>query len=466
MNELPDGFVIAPQAQSNSDLPAGFQVRPSRAAFAERFIGEPAPSAAKKPFGWRDTWPAKLAEGVYETAKSALTLPGDVYAGRVAPDSDEAIRRAVDVAAIASPASAGRFVTQEGLHGVKAAAPTSQQLRAAANEGYRSPAIKELEIKPSSVRDMGFGAENTLVRAGFDETVSPKTFGLLKRLQSAPEGSFVTGDNLLSLRKAFGHARNSLEGAEKEAARRVMEVLDDYVAKVPKSDVIAGDAAAAAKTMADARGNWAAAKRGDLLDRQAWLAELRSASANSGANLENSLRQKLKSMLSNERSMRGFSAEEKAAMENLVREGGGNILRRVGNILGGGGGAVGTATSGMIGAGVGSFIGGPVGGAIGAGTGPLAGGLLRSLSNRIAANQVGRISEAVRSRSPLGLSMQKFEEAAQKFQAERNAASVGTLRMTARNLSTNLKEMGVRVEADEVLKYLHSILNPVAVKPH
>ena len=42
------------------------------------------------------TWPAKLAQSAY----GAVTLPGDVYAGRVAPDSDEAIGRAADMAGL------------------------------------------------------------------------------------------------------------------------------------------------------------------------------------------------------------------------------------------------------------------------------------------------------------------------------------------------------------------------------
>lgn len=41
-----------------------------------------------------ETWPAKLAKSLY----GAATLPGDVYAGRVDPNSDEGLDRAADLA--------------------------------------------------------------------------------------------------------------------------------------------------------------------------------------------------------------------------------------------------------------------------------------------------------------------------------------------------------------------------------
>jgi uncharacterized ParB-like nuclease family protein len=50
------------------------------------------------------TWPARMAKSAY----GAVTLPGDVYAGRVAPLSDEAIGRAADLAGtVASGTLAG-----------------------------------------------------------------------------------------------------------------------------------------------------------------------------------------------------------------------------------------------------------------------------------------------------------------------------------------------------------------------
>lgn len=64
--------------------------------------GMQAPSFTQK---LGQTWPAQAAKSVY----GAATLPGDVYAGRVDPGSDEAIGRSFDLASAlagASPATA------------------------------------------------------------------------------------------------------------------------------------------------------------------------------------------------------------------------------------------------------------------------------------------------------------------------------------------------------------------------
>jgi hypothetical protein len=48
-----------------------------------------------------DTWPARLAKAAWE----GITLPGDVYKGKVDPESEEGFRRTFDLASIASPVS-------------------------------------------------------------------------------------------------------------------------------------------------------------------------------------------------------------------------------------------------------------------------------------------------------------------------------------------------------------------------
>lgn len=51
-----------------------------------------------------------IAKGAINSLVSGATLPGDVYAGRIDPMSDEAIARSMDLAMAASPASAGARV--------------------------------------------------------------------------------------------------------------------------------------------------------------------------------------------------------------------------------------------------------------------------------------------------------------------------------------------------------------------
>ena len=59
-----------------------------------------------------ETWPARALKA----ATSAAALPGDVYAGRVDPTSDEAIGRAFDLAGVLG--TGGMSVARPGAAGV------------------------------------------------------------------------------------------------------------------------------------------------------------------------------------------------------------------------------------------------------------------------------------------------------------------------------------------------------------
>lgn len=53
-------------------------------------------------------------KGLYETGKSAAMLPGDVYAGRVNPLSEEGIKRATDFASIVTPGGRAAVARRSG----------------------------------------------------------------------------------------------------------------------------------------------------------------------------------------------------------------------------------------------------------------------------------------------------------------------------------------------------------------
>lgn len=72
-----------------------------------------------------------LIRGLYETGKSAATLPGDVYAGRVDPLSEEGIKRATDFASIVVPGGRAAVVRRPG-----SAPMTTAEIKAGAGKMY------------------------------------------------------------------------------------------------------------------------------------------------------------------------------------------------------------------------------------------------------------------------------------------------------------------------------------------
>lgn len=338
----------------------------------------------------------------------------------------------------------------------KAVAPSIAELKAAAKAGYDSPEVGALVIKPTAISKYSEGTQATLNNAGFDENLAPKTFGILSKLEKVPDGATVTGGNIQSLRRMLGHAAGSTDPTERAAASHAIDALDDLLPKIAKGDVISGDASAAAKTLEEARGNYSAAKQSEKIDQKVVQAEVRAASANSGMNVANTVRQRMADVVLKPAERRGLLPDEVAAAQQISEgTGGQNALRKAGNVLGGGGG-LGMLHASSVGAGAGALVAGPVGAAIGAALPALAGHTLKAISNKMTLNQAAKLSEMIRSRAPLASSMDKFEVSAEAFNTARNAKTISAAVIAARNLSNNLRTSGFNISPADLMKALSS----------
>lgn len=436
-------------------------------------IGAAAGNAIDKIKALKDRGQQGPIEGLMTTGRAALAVPellmspvtgaarslighpmaqlehkvGEVIAPEIAAKDDpqkmyETAKGDVDLAmSAAKPGKVSAPVAPKPL------APTIQELKTAARSDYNSPEVTSLEVKPTTIKTYGDTAKTVLNNEGFDENVAPKTFGILDKLSKIPTGATVTGQNFNSLRKMLGKAAGSIEPSEKAAASMAIEHLDGFIPSIPKSDVIAGDVAAAADKLETARGNYAAAKQAEKVDEKLTQAEVRAASANSGMNVANTIRQRMADVVLKPKEQRGLRPEEieaaKAISEGTRTQ---NTLRAAGNILGGGGG-LGTAIVGAIG---GVATGGP--GAVL----PVAGFALKALSNKLTVRQAEKLSEMIRSRAPLASSTAKFNQAAAAVQTNRTPQAIAGAVLAARNLSTNLRGAGFNIAPADLLTDLQS----------
>lgn len=316
------------------------------------------------------------------------------------------------------------------------AAPTIQELKAASNAAYSSPEVVGLEIKPGTLKGYSDKTQIALNQEGFDDIVAPKTFALLQRVQNFPPGATVTGQNINSLRKTLGKLAGSNDPTEKAAASFAIDHLDDFVPKIGRSDVLKGDAAAAAARLEEARGNWAAARQAEKMDKRVAKAEMQADVSNSGMNVENRIRTQMGKIAIDDREARGLTAAE-VAQAKQIAEGTKtqNALRAAGNLLGGGGG-LGAVVTGI-----------PSGGLA-----PAAGFGLKLLSNRMTLKQAERLSEAIRMRAPLASSTEKFGQAFANYQANKNPSAFAGLVVAARNLSNNINEPSMKASIASLLR--------------
>jgi hypothetical protein len=345
--------------------------------------------------------------GILGGLKRAFTTPGDVYAGRVDPMSQEGVGRALEMASVFSPMNpairSGGFAipgVKQGMVPAKVEPPTAEALKAAASKGY--DAVRDMGVQYSTdavTRHIG-GLRAGLEQDGFLGELAPQTFAIISKFDNPPPGSVVTSAGLEAARRAAGKAARSNDPTEREAARRLIQGLDQFVESADPNSVVAGPAAAAGEALTAARGNYAAASRSGKLQGVEERAELNAAKANSGFNTDNAVRQRADAIVSKRKEAAGFTPDEIEALKEIIRGSKArNTLRTVGNLAGGGGG-LGAAVSGAIGGAAGGALGGPGGVAIGAAV-PLAGMGAKGIANRMALSELGKLDAATRARSPL-----------------------------------------------------------------
>jgi hypothetical protein len=344
---------------------------------------------------------------------------------------------------MAAGAPTARAAIGAAPEAAKAAAPSLDAIHAAADASYNSPAVKSLVMKPSTIKNFGNAAEIALSNSGHSDQFAPGTFGIVRNLQKVPDQSFVTGDNINTLRKMFRKGAASSDPSERAAAQEALGYLDDAMTKIPKSEVVSGDLPAATAALEDARGNAAAAFRAENVDTKMETARARAAVANSGKNVANNIRARMADIYLDPKAMSGYSDDERAMIKSIVygtpTE---NAVRWAGNMMGGSGpfGAASAAFGG-------SLVAGPVGAAL-----PLGGYALKALSNKMTLAQADRLSELLRSRAPVASSAQKFDEAASAYTgAARNQRTLAMTALAARNLANNLRASGLNVSAGDLM---------------
>lgn len=361
-------------------------------------------------------WPERLARGVIKSAVSGATLPGDVMAGKDSPDN---IGRVMDLAAFGTPVNPAIRAGDRAIPGalkatreVPAKVPTAKELMDTAGGQFEAFRKSGLEISGNSVADWARKVKQGLFEGGVTPIDAPATYEKLGMLENAPPGSFVSAANLHSIRKSLQSTAqnfNPQAAQDQRAASRAISALDSFITAPDPSGVMAGAPAAAATTFEKARGNSAAAYRanditGDL-DRATTgileRAESRAQAANSGRNIDNTIRQKAEAVLEKPKEISGLNDAELEALRHVVEGGAGrNTARYMGNVLGGGGG-MGQAVWGAGGGAVGALMGGPGGAAIGAGIPVVAGAGFKSIANALAKRDLRGVDELMRKRSPL-----------------------------------------------------------------
>ncbi len=375
----------------------------------------------------------KAGQGIWNTIAGIPQLPARM--GEVATEYGQTGQYNpapfMEAAALTSPVNPGIRAGDKMIPGVSRATyketpavPTALELKNAGSADIKAAKASGLDLTGQSIANYSQKLQREFVEGTDDVSAihpisAPNTFKILQEVGNAPPNAIFTAANLQTLREQLGTiAQNFNPNAAKDqfAATRAIKRLDEFLPSVAEKDILAGSPAATQQLFERGRGNYAAAMRSNditgeldrantgILDK----ALSRAQAANSGRNIDNTIRQKIAAVLEKPKEVAGFTDAELVALEGAKDGGRGrNSARAIGNLLGGGGGVGSTllAATGAIPSAVAGGMAGGTGGAIAAGlagTVPaVVGASARSLANALAKKDLRNVDELIRKRSPM-----------------------------------------------------------------
>jgi hypothetical protein len=303
-------------------------------------------------------------------------------------------------------AMAGQVGVQRALRArTPTGAVSDQALHDTANRQFDQLRQSGTAIHPDAVRALAQNIRTDLTQAGATNITAPTVSRIIDRLDQAPQGGRFTVNNYIDLGKEL---KSQLGNREEGVASAIaLNHLDSFLDNVQPQHILSGNPAADAQLLRTANANWGGLKRSQRLTAAEERGLYNAAVQHSGTNGGNTIRQQVRSMVtprpdgSINPAMRGYSSEQRAAIDRLVR--GtiiGNWLRTQGNRFGGGGG-FGQALLSLMSGEAGMHVFGLPGAGLGLAV-PAAGMAARYLSNRGVSRQLDKVARTVRADTPLG----------------------------------------------------------------
>lgn len=350
-----------------------------------------------------------LAGGVAAPAALATT------AGRMAPSATRSImetlaqaprqQAAASVGASAAPAIAREVGVTDplaltgislagGMATGRAATPrpaarTTEDLRLQADRSYAEAKAAGVRFDDSAVNSLATKIRQDLTTVDdiqFNPRLHPRIAVALDEIDTvAASGQPISFAQVEMMRRVANTARRSADPDERRLGNIVIEKIDEFIERPPANAVVAGDDAAAALAITNARKSWRQMRQGEAIQD---LVERATESA-SGLNAA-SLRREFRSVVRTAKRLRQFDPEVQKLMKDFVRgKGGVAPLQALSNL------APGTSLRGLFAGGGAAAIG--YAGNPALATLMAAGGLgARYAANRMASGQAENIANVAR----------------------------------------------------------------------
>lgn len=317
----------------------GARDRAGTAGFAtELLAGAAVPmGAAKAGFTAMNAVPAGLSGAKGLAARTgAMAADGSLYGAATAFGNDQDILGGMGLGAAAGGAGniAGEALSAgigkvAGAFNKKPAIPGADDIDAMKRAAYKAADDAGVIFTPNAVKRVRDRVNQNLANFGYDPKLQPGVAVVIDRLKRL-QGQNVTLGGLDTIRKVASNGYIPGNKSNNKAIADVIDAIDEVIGKPTPGDILMGDSARGIPALKMARQLAARAAKLEKVTDAVQRADLRAASTGSGGNADNATRQNLRRILEKPR---GFTADEKAALESAIRgTPGQNALRLAGKL--------------------------------------------------------------------------------------------------------------------------------------
>ena len=270
---------------------------------------------------------------------------------------------------------------------LSAALPDSAANRTAAKAAYKAIENARLTVEPMAINTFITQAKAQLENQLIDASEAPAVFRAVDNLANG-NGEIAS---IMGLYENLGKVKPS-EGTKYTVASIIRDEVGDFLDKLTPADVTSGDPAFTAAMWNHAKASWFSHKKLEMIEQARDKAERQAGRSGTGANTENTLRQRMDEILNSEKKSRGLPQDVKDKIKEIVV---GNNTRNAARYLGkyapsGPVSAMGTMFTGLE-AGV------PYGVAFGAGT-----TIAKHLGTYLTERQIREVEDMIKKASPIG----------------------------------------------------------------
>lgn len=196
--------------------------------------------------------------------------------------------------------------------------PTAEELKKAGQAAFERSKAEGVIFKPEAVDRLRGDVYKDFADFGFHPQNQPGASVAYGELERLAQGGNVAMEGLHTARKVAQGGFNPTNPSNNALIGKVTERIDDFAANASPEDVLAGNPQAAAAALKEGQNYWSRFRKLEKVQELMDRAGLNAGSTGSGGNVENATRQQLKRILTDKKMMRGFTADEKAAVKQAV----------------------------------------------------------------------------------------------------------------------------------------------------